>query len=337
MNDKPPPKTHLPAGERDNSGRRLTPADPIARAEPLPWERPKPDVDDPKAAIHLQTILDNDSSLRATEDPRFLRSDALRGVRLEIEYLKPELTLRDAGIAETIVVFGSSRIPEPIAARRELEEARKRLTESGSSDPVSRRRVEIAERILEKSRYYDIAREFGRLVSAADWAATGSRAVIMTGGGPGIMEATNRGAFDVGAESIGLNIELPRGQFPNPYVTPGLCFNLDYFAIRKLHLVKRARALVAFPGGFGTMDELFETLTLAQTRKIKPIPVVLVGEEFWRGAVDFDFLVNEGVVDAEDIELFQFAESADEIWQAILRWHEAAGTPLIPAAAPNGV
>ena len=202
---------------------------------------------------------------------------------------------------------------------------------------MSRRRVEIAERILEKSRYYDIAREFGRLVSAADWAATGSRAVIMTGGGPGIMEATNRGAFDVGAESIGLNIELPRGQFPNPYVTPGLCFNLDYFAIRKLHLVKRARALVAFPGGFGTMDELFETLTLAQTRKIKPIPVVLVGEEFWRGAVDFDFLVNEGVVDAEDIELFQFAESADEIWQAILRWHEAAGTPLIPAAAPNGV
>jgi hypothetical protein len=151
----------------------------------------------------------------------------------------------------------------------------------------------------------------------------------MTGGGPGIMEAANRGASDGDGPSIGLNIGLPREQYPNPYVSPELCFRLHYFAIRKLHLVKRARALVAFPGGYGTLDELFETLTLIQTRKIKPIPVLLVGETFWRRAVDFGYLVDEGVIDPEDVELFFFAETAEEIWDGILNWHEAAGDPLI--------
>ena len=150
----------------------------------------------------------------------------------------------------------------------------------------------------------------------------------MTGGGPGLMEAANRGAFDVGAKSVGLNIELPHEQFPNPYVTPDLCFRFHYFALRKLHLLLRAKALVAFPGGYGTFDELFEVLTLVQTRKIKPIPVILVGEPFWRRAVDFDFLVKEGVIDPEDRELFWFAETAQDIWNGILDWYKAAGEPL---------
>jgi hypothetical protein len=150
----------------------------------------------------------------------------------------------------------------------------------------------------------------------------------MTGGGPGMMEAANRGSFDVGAKTIGLNIDLPREQYPNPYVTPDLCLRFHYFALRKLHFVMRAKALVAFPGGFGTLDELFEILTLVQTRKMKPVPIVLVGEAFWRRAVDFDFLLEEGVIAQEDRALFWFAETAEEIWQGILHWHEAAGKPL---------
>ena len=188
-------------------------------------------------------------------------------------------------------------------------------------------RLATAERILAKSHYYDVAREFGRLVGKVANAGR-PRVVVMTGGGPGLMEAANRGAFDVGARSIGLNIELPHEQYPNPYVTPDLCFRFHYFALRKLHFLLRAKALVSFPGGYGTLDELFEVLTLIQTRKIKPIPVVLVGEHFWRRAVDFDYLVEEGVIDREDRELFWFAETAQEIWDGIVRWYEAFGEPI---------
>jgi hypothetical protein len=156
--------------------------------------------------------------------------------------------------------------------------------------------------------------------------------MLMTGGGPGAMEAANRGAFDVGAKSIGLNITLPREQFPNPYITPDLCFRFHYFAIRKLHFLLRARALVAFPGGYGTLDELFETLTLVQTRTIRPVPVVLVGESYWRRVFDIDFLVDEGVIELEDKELFAYAETADQTWRYILEWQEANGTPLLPRA-----
>jgi uncharacterized protein (TIGR00730 family) len=155
--------------------------------------------------------------------------------------------------------------------------------------------------------------------------------VIMTGGGPGIMEAANRGAYDVGAKSIGLNIHLPHEQYPNPYITPDLCFRFHYFALRKLHFLLRAKALVAFPGGYGTFDELFETLTLVQTRTIQPVPIVLVGERYWRRAVDIDFLVDEGVIDPEDRELFWFAETAQEVWDGILSWHEVNGEPLLGA------
>jgi uncharacterized protein (TIGR00730 family) len=188
----------------------------------------------------------------------------------------------------------------------------------------------VAERRLANSRFYDIAREFGRLVGEADTQRHDGRLVVVTGGGPGIMEAANRGAYDVGAETVGLNITLPHEQYPNPYITPELCFRFHYFALRKLHFLMRARALVAFPGGYGTLDELFETLTLAQTRKIAPIPVILVGEAYWRRLIDFDFLVAEGTIDPEDKELFCFAESAAQIWQVILDWHDGHGTPLLP-------
>ena len=191
------------------------------------------------------------------------------------------------------------------------------------------RRLEIAERIHVKSHYYEVAREFGRLVSVANRCRPHtSKPVIVTGGGPGIMEAANRGAFDVGATSVGLNISLPFEQYLNPYITPELCFSFHYFALRKLHFLLRAKALVAFPGGYGTIDELFEVLTLVQTRKIKPIPVVLVGEAYWRRAIDMDFLVDEGVIDLEDRDLFWFAETAEEIWNGLLQWHDASGEPL---------
>ena len=190
------------------------------------------------------------------------------------------------------------------------------------------RRLAITERLHANGRYYKVAREFSRLVGGANQGMRKPHTVIMTGGGPGIMEAANRGAFDAGAASVGLNIDLPHEQYPNPYVTPDLCFRFHYFALRKLHFLLRAKALVAFPGGYGTLDELFEVLTLVQTRKIKPIPVVLVGEAFWRRAVDFDFLLDEGVIDPEDRNLFWFAETAEEIWHGILRWYDAIGAPL---------
>jgi uncharacterized protein (TIGR00730 family) len=299
------------------------PPDPHRR-EPLPWRRPKPVEDDPDALARVQAIVSSPTCRPADEDPDFLRRDDLRGVRLQMDYLKAELLLLEHRIRHTIVVFGSTRLCEPAAARRTVEELRASLA-ADPADPALSRRLAIAERILAKSHYYEVAREFGRLVSEANRSGQHDHTVIMTGGGPGIMEAANRGAFDVGAKSIGLNISLPHEQYPNPYVTPDLCFSFHYFALRKLHFLLRAKALVAFPGGYGTFDELFEVLTLIQTRKIKPIPVVLVGESYWRKAVDMDFLVDEGVIDPEDRELFWFAETAPEIWQGLLQWHGTSG------------
>jgi uncharacterized protein (TIGR00730 family) len=304
------------------------PADPDRRRQPLPWHRPKSPDEDPDAPSRIGAILASASYLLAEQDLGFLARDEARGVRLQIEYLKPETLLHEHGIRDTIVVYGSTRIPEPAAARRSLEALRQAL-ENDPRNAILIRKLAVGERILAKSRYYEIAREFGRLVGSSR-GSDGSRSklVITTGGGPGIMEAANRGAFEVGAKSVGLNINLPHEQYPNPYITPDLCFRFHYFALRKMHLLQRAKALVAFPGGFGTVDELFEVLTLVQTRKIKPVPIVLVGEEYWRRAVDVDFLADEGVIDAEDRELFWFAETADEIWNSILNWYDACGTPL---------
>src|SRR5665213_1045294 len=312
------------AGDRLTEGAEIpTPAHPDRRREALPWQRPKAIEEDPEAMRRVQAILKSPSYRTADTDTAFLAEDDLRGVRLQIDYLKPELLLSKHEIDQAIVVFGSTRICEPAAALRKVRELRA-LVQVDKNDGELRRRLAVAERIQAKSHYYEIAREFGRLVAAANHNAGKHCTAIMTGGGPGVMEAANRGAFDVGAKSVGLNISLPHEQYPNPYVTPELCFSLHYFALRKLHFLLRANALVAFPGGYGTFDELFEVLTLVQTRTMRPIPVVLVGEEFWRGAVDFEYLVDEGVIDPEDRELFWFANDATEIWDGILAWYQKA-------------
>ena len=301
----------------------------------MPWQRPKSVDDDFEAQERVQRLIESPSYRQADEDLPYLNEPGTMAVRLQLDYMKAEQLLRARGVERTIVVFGSTRICEPAEARRRLEDARDAL-DALPDDPGRKRAVGIAQRVVEKSRYYEIAREFGHLAGRASDDGGADTPVIMTGGGPGIMEAANRGAFDAGAQTAGLNIALPHAQFPNPYLTPELCFRFHYFAIRKLHFLQRAKALVVFPGGYGTMDELFETLALVQARKVAPLPVILVGESFWRRVVDFDFLVDEGVIDAEDKELFWFAETAAEIWDDINEWYRRKFEPLIPSARQPG-
>ncbi|MRI58938.1 MAG: cytochrome D ubiquinol oxidase subunit II [Epsilonproteobacteria bacterium] len=293
----------------------------------LPWQSPKPKEEEPNVDELLRRIFDSPSYKLAIEDVDFLLSDATRGVRLQLDYLKPELIMKEHGIKRTIVVFGSARIKEPKTALKELERI-KRMLESEPNSKRLLKELRVAEKMVEKSIYYEEARKFGRLVGEAGKGPQDNTLMIMTGGGPGIMEAANRGAFDVGAKSIGLNIQLPHEQFPNPYITPELCFQFHYFAIRKLHFLHRAVALVIFPGGFGTLDELFETLTLIQTHKNEPIPVVLVGKEYWHRLIDFTFLVEEGTIDPEDLHIFTFKESGNEAWDYILQWYAQRGIDL---------
>lgn len=258
----------------------------------------------------------------AFEDDDFLMRDELRPVRLQLELLKPELLQQDCGIRSTIVVFGGTRIPDRETAETRLRNAELVAAEN-PNDKALARKVLIARRILDRSHYYEEARELGRLITAASRCGDAYENVIVTGGGPGLMEAANRGAHDVGGKSIGLNIVLPKEQVPNPYVTPELSFQFHYFAIRKMHFLMRARALVVFPGGFGTLDELFETLTLIQTRKIDPVPILLIGKEYWQRVINFEVLVDEGTIDPEDIELFQFVDSARDAWEIIRRVYPA--------------
>ena len=304
------------------------PPHPVERRSALPWYQPKPVEDDATAADAVRAITRNASYREADRDVDFLAQDDTRGVRLQLDYLKAELLLRKHRVAHTVVVFGGTRVTEPRAARRRAEAAETALA-ANPGDAELEKHLAIARRVEVNSRYYDVARAFGALVSAASANTKGGRLMVMTGGGPGIMEAANRGARDLECQSIGLNITLPREQYPNPYVSPELCFSFHYFAVRKLHFLLRARALVVFPGGYGTMDELFEVLNLVQTRKIAPLPVVLVGEAYWRRVFDPDVLVDEGMIDPEDRELFWFAETAEETWHGILRWYEAAGAPLL--------
>ena len=258
----------------------------------------------------------------AFQDMDFLLREDLRPVRFQLELLKPQLLLDEAGIASTFVMYGSARIPEPDKAKMLLEVA---------TNDKSRR---IAEKLVEKSRYYEVARELAGIASQFPRDESGKRQfVVCSGGGPSIMEAANRGAQDVGAESIGLNIVLPHEQAPNPYVTPALSFQFHYFALRKMHFLLHARALAAFPGGFGTFDELFELLTLIQTGKIAPIPVLLVGRSFWERVVNFDALVEEGVVSEKDLGIFTYVETAQEAWDVVQRFYQdrAAQEPSPPA------
>ncbi|MEM6661232.1 MAG: LOG family protein [Pseudomonadota bacterium] len=230
----------------------------------------------------------------AFEDDDFLHHDDLRPVRLQLELLKPEMAMAEAGIESTVVLFGGARIPEP-----------------------SKKAEARTETLAGLSTYYDEARTFAGLIGT-ECLARGSREyVVVTGGGPGVMEAGNRGAQDVGAPSIGLNIVLPHEQAPNTYVTPELCFNFHYFAIRKMHFLMRARAIAVFPGGFGTLDELFETLTLIQTERMEPVPVLLFGTEFWNRIVNWEALSDAGTISAEDLDLFRFVETAEEAWAII--------------------
>ena len=265
------------------------------------------------------------SYLLPIEDREFLLRDEMRALRFALEYAKAELALRDWGVRSTIIVFGSARIPSP-----EQAEALLRAAEGTEALERTRRRVR-------QTRWYELARGFGRLVSERGGALASECGlrdnVIATGGGPGIMEAANRGASDIGAPSIGFNISLPEEQVPNPYSTPGLTFRFHYFAMRKMHLAMRANALAVFPGGFGTMDELFEILTLQQTRKAPPMPIVLFGREYWRRIVDFDSLVEDDVIAAEDLRLFAFADDPQEGWEIMLRHGLRAHTP--PAAADS--
>ena len=308
-----------------------TPAPPHQRKEQLPGQKPKPSGEDPEGPAMLEAILNSPSYRPAIEDVDFLDSDDARGVRLQLDYLKTDRLLKEHGVRHSIVVFGSTRIVEPAAAERKIEQLRDVLA-TQPDDEKTQRRLRVAERILDKSHYYEIAREFARLVANAGGGPEDPRLVVVTGGGPGMMEAANRGAHEAGAKTVGLNIALPHEQYPNPYVSPELCFQFHYFALRKMHFMMRAKALVAFPGGFGTFDELFETLTLIQTRKIKPLPVVLVGENYWRKAFDIDFLMDEGVIEIEDRDLFWFAETAEDIWEGLLCWYENNGDILIEGA-----
>lgn len=254
--------------------------------------------------------------LKAYEDADFLKQDVCRPVRLQLELLKPEEQMSKHNVHSTIVLFGSARLLAPEQAAARLAEAEQALSATPEA-PELQRRVAQARLMQEQSRYYTVARELAAMVSGRCQIEGCCEYVIMTGGGGGIMEAGNRGAQDVGAKSVALNISLPFEQEPNPYVTEELCFQFHYFSIRKMHFLLRARALCAFPGGFGTMDELFETLTLIQTGKIRRIPVVLFGREFWSELINWELFVNRGLISPDDIDIFHYCETATEAWQHI--------------------
>ena len=245
----------------------------------------------------------------AFADPEFLLRRETRGIRLQLEMLKPDLEQQAQGVTSTVVVFGSARFPSPEEAQTRLAEARR----SGDAQALA-----LAERGVRNARYYDQARLFSRLVAEENARLPhAQRLYICTGGGPGIMEAANRGAYEAGALNVGLNITLPHEQSGNRYISPSLSFKFHYFALRKMHFMMRAKALVAFPGGFGTLDELFEVLTLVQTGKSEAVPVVLYGSNFWKRLLNFELMVEEGVISPKDTALFTFVDTPEDAWKAI--------------------
>lgn len=251
-------------------------------------------------------------------DTDFLLSEDLRPVRLMLEMLKPEMILKEHGVERTIVIFGSARISNQEDAEKNLKEAEAAL----NADPENadkQQQVESCLNLLRKTHFYDEARKLGRLIGEHfKNGEPDARFYVATGGGPGIMEAANRGASDVGVENIGFTIALPK-EFPNVYSSPDMTFQFHYFAVRKMHLLMRARALIVFPGGYGTLDELFETLTLIQTYRMEPIPVLLFGQDFWERIVNFDALLDEGVISSDDLERFVYVETAEDAWERIVQ------------------
>jgi uncharacterized protein (TIGR00730 family) len=267
------------------------------------------------------TILNSKTYKRSDQDYDFIDSDIARPMRLQLEYLKVQSVMEKYNINKTIVVFGGTRVIQKRRADIKYNQAIAAL-EKDPENSTLKYKLKVAQRVLDKVKYYQEAIDFARLVARYSKTHANNSLHIMTGGGPGVMEAANKGAFEEGEDSIGLNIDLPFEQFPNPYITPELCFSFRYFALRKLHFMHRARALVAFPGGFGTFDELFEALTVIQTKTIKPIPIVLVGKHYWNNAVNFEFLAEEGVINPEDLDLFEIVETAEQAWDYILKWYD---------------
>ncbi|MCX2863645.1 TIGR00730 family Rossman fold protein [Paucibacter sp. PLA-PC-4] len=270
-------------------------------AKALAQSPPSGDYDSPQSAYRL-----------AFTDTDFLLREDMRPIRMQLELLKPELVQNELGIKATIVMFGSARIPSDETARAALAQAK-----LGGDEALIKR----AEVQLSMSRYYEEARRFAHIVTKASMERT-NPIYVVTGGGPGIMEAGNRGAYEAGGKSIGLNIVLPHEQRPNPYITPELCFQFHYFALRKMHFLMRSVALVCFPGGFGTLDELFETMTLIQTGKCRRRPILMFGREFWTRLINFELLIETGMISPGDEELFHFVESAEEAWELLAREYE---------------
>ena len=274
-------------------------------------------------AENMERILGSPSYSLAQDDKLLLTQEEMRGVRMLLELGKPEIALQADNIKSTVIVFGGTQIVDRAAAERRISEAR-RAAQAAPADQALAREVKRAEQLLSMCHYYDDARTFARIVSIDNQCEDERDYVVITGGGPGIMEAANRGAFDVGCKSIGLNIKLPAEQQPNPFITPELCFQFKYFALRKFHFILRAAAVVLFPGGFGTLDEMFETLTLRQTHRMQPVPIILYGRDYWSKVINFQALADSGVIADHHLDLFSYAETPEDAWQQILDFHAKA-------------
>jgi len=273
--------------------------------------------DDPELVRkNLELIISSNNYQLAHEDRELLNSDEMRGVRMLLEINKPEKILEEQNILSTIIVFGGASLTDKSSIDHRLALAKNSLTKDPSSSNLQRE-VTRLKNLQSISHYYDSAREFAKIVSRQNQKEHCNSHVIVTGGGPGIMEAANRGAFDADCKSIGLNISLPNEQHPNAYITPGLCFKFNYFALRKFHFVMRSVAAVFFPGGFGTFDELFELLTLRQTGMKTQIPIILFGRDYWSKVINFQFLSDHGLISDDHMNLFQYADSASEAWDII--------------------
>ncbi len=265
---------------------------------------------------NLNLIINSDSYKLAYEDISLLNRNEMRGVRMLLEITKPDLILEENKVLSTIIIFGGASITEESKTRKKIKEIKKSI----KKDPASillKRNLSRLENLVLMSHYYESARNFSKLASINNQNKNCNSHVIVTGGGPGIMEAANRGAFEANCKSIGLNISLPNEQIPNAFITPGLCFKFDYFALRKIHFVMRSVAAVFFPGGFGTLDELFELLTLRQTGMKKKIPIILFGREYWDKVINFEYLADLGLISDEDLNLFEYADTAIEAWEII--------------------
>lgn len=287
---------------------------------PPPADETNQHLTDPELQRRVVEIMEHPSYRLAYLDEDFIRSEDLRPLRLELELLKTEMLLDQAGIKSTVVLFGGTQV-----GPREVGETLVRNAEAALAanpdDPAAARELVRAQNTLRKSRFYEECREFARMVTEYNTRFDDGEFIVKTGGGPGIMEAGNRGAYEAGGISMALNITLPFEQQPNPYITPGFCFHFNYFAIRKMHFLLRAKALVCFPGGFGTLDELFTTLTLRQTGRMPPAPIILYSREYWNQCLNFQFLADEGVIRDEHLALFEYAETPQEAWKIVKDFH----------------